>query len=356
MKQISRQLAKQIIMFAFSILYFIKQTLTSNCKEQSIRKILVIDLMGIGDVVCLTPFLNRLKESERFEVWGCFPYSYKDLMANMVAIDGIIGHSSYLHTIKAIRKESFDLIIIPGWALRHSIVALLSCRRILGYITSFATSYIPSFKYQAVGLKIDPQVLDMKDLHLARRSDVILDSLGLEPISIDYIQRGETDNSIIIHAGADFEGRRWPTKNFSLFIDNLISELGMIPNQIKLIGGPQDKQLNQEILKYCRYNVKDLAGKMNLKETQELISKSKLFIGNDSGPMHIAWVSGVRTIALMGPNLPSISGPLGDKNIVHFNKEQCCPCDQTNCPYNYKCINSISVENVAKSVSTLLEK
>ncbi|MDP8231246.1 MAG: glycosyltransferase family 9 protein [Candidatus Zophobacter franzmannii] len=350
-----RQLVKQILMLIFSILYFCRKVFTRNISRRRVSKVLVLDLMGIGDVVCLTPFLKSLNDDEELSVWGCFPKSYIGLVDGLVNLDGTIGHVSYPKTIKDIRKEHFDLIIIPGWALRHSIVALLSCKRILGYITSFSKEYISSFEFQSVGYEITSKTLDMKNLHLAHRSDVILDALGANPVKTECRPTSVSRSNIVIHAGADFEGRRWPTVRFAEMINLLVAEYNFKPESFKMVGGPQDKELNSQILKACKFPITDLAGKLNLKETRALIEASSLFIGNDSGPMHIAWVSGVKTIALMGPNLPSISGPLGSKSKALFHQQPCSPCNQTGCPYSYKCIYAIEITQVVETILSLME-
>ncbi len=349
-----RNLIKHILMSFFTVLYWLRKTLTPSKSVKEIKSVLVIDLMGIGDVICLVPFIKSLKESSNFKVSGCFPSSYTDLINEFVELEEVIPHQSYYKTIKMIRRRKYDLIIIPGWALRHSIVALLSSRRVLGYIVSFTSRYISSFKFQAVGYKVESQMIEMRDLHLANRSDIILESLGvsLNDINSFYSSSGK---NVIIHAGADFEGRRWPTERFASLINLLIEKYNIQSSDIKLIGGPQDKVLNKLIQEKSNYDIEDLAGRMNLKETQKLISSSLIFIGNDSGPMHIAWMSGIKTIALMGPNLPSISGPLGMNSIALFHKEPCSPCNQKGCPYNFKCINSIEVQEVASAFINLVE-
>jgi ADP-heptose:LPS heptosyltransferase len=350
--KISKIIAKHALMSLFGLLYLVKKPFGKKRKKQ-LSKLIVIDLMGIGDVVCLLPFLHALKQDTRFQVWGCFPKSYIGFMENSIKLDGYIGHDTYIKTINAIRKERFNLLIIPGWALRHSIVALLSSNAILGYITSFSTSYITKFRLQALGYPYKSKLLNMSDLHLSERPDQILDILGVKNVGFVPKTQNPREKNIILHAGADFEGRRWPVRKFAELAKFLIESHHINPEEIFLIGGKQDCGLSSQIIKLSGYNLTDMTGRISLEQTVELLRKSSLFIGNDSGPMHLAWTSGTPTIALMGPNLPSISGPIGDFTLTHFYKQECCPCNQDTCPYNYKCINEISVDEVIASFKKL---
>ncbi|RLC46126.1 MAG: hypothetical protein DRH57_06670, partial [Candidatus Cloacimonadota bacterium] len=95
---------------------------------------------------------------------------------------------------------------------------------------------------------------------------------------------------------------------------------------------------------------------LSLIKTKELIEKSSLFIGNDSGPMHIAAFVGTPTIGLMGPNLPEISGPVGENTAYIYKSFNCSPCNQRICHYNYRCIKSITVDEVFQKATELWEK
>jgi len=71
-----------------------------------------------------------------------------------------------------------------------------------------------------------------------------------------------------------------------------------------------------------------------------------LFVGNDSGPMHIAALAGVPTLGLLGPNFPHISGPLGSQSWYIFHKFPCSGCNQRGCDFSYRCINAITMDEV----------
>ena len=324
----------------------------------SLRKILILNLTGIGDTVCLTPFIDTFRLSyPKLEIWGCFQKNIILLQKEFIELDGYIHYSKILFTLGQIKSEKFDLIIIPGWALKHTILGLLSGAKLLGYLNdlSFTNSYINIYKTESVGLNIKAFSQDMQTTHLVERPNAILSSLMLTPVKKEIVlntSKIARENYVVMHIGADYEGRRWSVENFSKLTDLLINKYKM--QQVLLIGGNQDNGLNQQIQKRFSNDIKNLAGQLTLLETKKLIEKAKLFIGNDSGPMHIAAFSGTPTIGIMGPNLPEISGPIGRNTRAIYKKQFCSPCNQRGCQHNYICIKDISVDDVDKEISELI--
>ena len=83
----------------------------------------------------------------------------------------------------------------------------------------------------------------------------------------------------------------------------------------------------------------------------EVMKSSDLFIGNDSGPAHVAALFGVPTITLFGPTDPRRCAPRGKSCVAIFNKAPCAPCHFKNITCkDYHCMNSISVDQVWKEV------
>lgn len=325
-------------------------------KKTSFSNVLILDLMGIGDVVCLTPFIQTLKESENFSnISACFNHIAVDLSKSLVPLDDYIYHKNYKTTIKQIRKAKYDLVIIPGWGLKHTIIGLLSGASLLGFLhdLSFSNKYINSFKLQSQGLKRVPRTnlwSDMGKLHLSQRANSILRYLNLKEVSniLDYPGeelRNTQENYAVFHCFADYEGRQWALDNFQELASVLL-KLKLV-EKIYLVGAKSDSEHYQMI---ATDKVINVAGNLSLLETRNLIHKAKFFVGNDSGPMHIATFSGVPTYALMGPNLPLISGTISSIGYNFFHKEKCCPCNQRYCPYDYKCIKAITLAEVTDKI------
>lgn len=316
----------------------------------------------MGDIICLVPFYNEIrKKYPEAEFQACFPSDIVELENSFFEFDGYIIHKSYIGTYKEINSHHFDLIILPGWVLKDSILALASnAKSIIGYINdlTFSNRYLNKFTLEGVGIKVKPLQQDMRSSHLSERPNLILKHFQLPQIrrkDIQLCRNKKPQDYAVIHAGARFEGRRWNTDGFSDVIRFLISQKYV--SKIYLIGSNEDRKINQQIIQKADLeNISDVSGEMSLLQTKQLIENACLFIGNDSGPMHIAAISGIPTIGLLGPNLPDISGPMGLNSITIFHQLSCSGCNQRNCISSYRCINLITKEEIINTCKEIIER
>ena len=361
MNELRSMIKIPLMLLTWVIYRFRRMTAPIQTKEP--KKILVLYLSGMGDILCASPFLTKLRE--RFpcaRIDGCLPAGFVKLQRDFFLFDGYIAHRRYADTLRHINSESYDLIVIPGWLMRNSVLALLSnAGSIIGYINdlSFTNRYLNSFSLEEVGLNIQPSRQDMRSSHLSERANLILSHYGAEPVQADEViikRQAKAQNYAVIHAGARFEGRRWSESRFAELISYLLD--GGLCAEVHLIGDATDSLINQHIMEMVKSDkVSDNAGKIDLYQSKTLISASKLFVGNDSGPMHIAALCGVPTLGLLGPNFPHISGPLGNKSYYAWHKFPCTGCNQRGCAYEYRCIKSITTtEAIAKINSLLTDK
>jgi ADP-heptose:LPS heptosyltransferase len=93
----------------------------------------------------------------------------------------------------------------------------------------------------------------------------------------------------------------------------------------------------------------------DIMDTAAVIRHAELFIGNDSGPLHLAALLGVPVVGLYGPAPPEQTAPYAGRGVFLYRKVSCSPCTQTVCtmPEN-SCMNRITVEEVYDVASGLL--
>jgi ADP-heptose:LPS heptosyltransferase len=92
-----------------------------------------------------------------------------------------------------------------------------------------------------------------------------------------------------------------------------------------------------------------------LDELAKIIAGAKLFIGSDSGPLHLAAAVGTPSVGLFGPASPEITGPLVTMNSYLYKKVECSPCNQKDCVRKWNpCISLISVDEVFEAVNRFL--
>ncbi len=128
-------------------------------------------------------------------------------------------------------------------------------------------------------------------------------------------------------SGLSFE-RRWPAHYFVELIRRIRSDYPDLP--IALIGGRSEREYVAEIIGMAcgpANRVMNLAGQTTLPELAAVLRRSRLFVSNDSGPLHLASLYQVPTIALFGPETPMLYRPLNPRNYSFYRPDlHCSPC------------------------------
>lgn len=326
------------------------------------RLICVLYLSGLGDILCDTFFYKKLRERyPHAKLIAVLPKGVCEISSRYFQWDYCLPHESYWSTLRTLWKLRFDLVIIPGWLLRNSFLALFSkASAILGFINdlSFTNKYLNTFRMEAAGMEIPKVDVDIRKCHLAERPNGILKLLGMNPVNVADMEIPRikpATNVCVIHAGARFAGRRWSEEGFARVIDHILDS--GYAETVELIGDAHDDQINARIMSLCKCtSVHNLAGKLSLTQSWERIASAGLFIGNDSGPMHMAALAGVPTLGLMGPNFPHISGPLGKNSRWLFHEYPCTGCNQRDCAYAFRCIKAITVDEVIGVLAEMMER
>jgi ADP-heptose:LPS heptosyltransferase len=127
--------------------------------------------------------------------------------------------------------------------------------------------------------------------------------------------------------------------------------------EVKIIftWGPNELDIVDNIVAKMKHKALIACETKNIKQLIELIRRANLFIGGDTGPLHIASTLGISTVAIFGPKDPVIYGPYDDKSIVVRKELSCSPCTKRTCP-DPECITSISPEDVFQPVNRLMEE
>jgi len=126
---------------------------------------------------------------------------------------------------------------------------------------------------------------------------------------------------------------------------------------IVLLGEKEDQKAEEELLKSANLSLLSLVGKLNLRELREFISHSALFVGPDSGPMHIAAATSTPIVAYFGPTLSAHFSPWKAKAYLIEKDYDCRPCKQKRCLYkDFRCLRSIKPEEVYEACLRFLYK
>jgi len=166
-----------------------------------------------------------------------------------------------------------------------------------------------------------------------------------------------------VGAAESAKSRMWPSSRFAELADKLIKKYNA---KIVLIGNNEEKKIIDQLqnLTENKDNTLNVAGLINTREMFYLISLCKLFIANDSGPMHVAAAQGVKTIGLFGCNLPVRFAPFGKNNHSIYKKNNQDACINVHkgevgeCKFGIEnaCVKKIQVDDVMNVVGKIMKK
>jgi heptosyltransferase-3 len=340
---------------------------------KDIKKILVIKLRHIGDVLLTVPVFRALRE--------IFPQAYiaalvnsgtEDVLISNPFIDELIvfdrsikkmnalqKYSKELSFLKMIRSKGFDMTIDLTSGDRAAIISVISGARYrLAYIT-YKGFLFKRYLYTHLAQK-DSRV------HKVKQNLDILKQIGLSYTDTSLLLNvSDTDKSFIreairneknivhIHPVARYFHKCWKDEYMARVIDYLIDR-GFKP-VITSSNDYNELEKAHKIMSFTKRGFVDLTGKTSLKQLAALSKMSRFFIGIDSGPMHIAAAVGIPVIAIFGPSSETLWAPLCEKKLIISKPLPCrLPCKHKGTCKTYECINSITPEEVIPQIEDFI--
>ena len=168
----------------------------------------------------------------------------------------------------------------------------------------------------------------------------------------------ESDSYAVVAFQAVAVSRQWGRENYTQAIKQIIARFGF---KVVLVGTADNAAAGNEIAAAAGTNqVINLAGKTTLRELAALISRAQFFIGNDSGPAHLAAAVGAPMVVLSGADDPDETSPMSPtKRLIYKKHLDCISCVKNICPLKgesqMRCMTEISVEEVLTEITSLLE-
>jgi len=172
------------------------------------------------------------------------------------------------------------------------------------------------------------------------------------------------DSVIVMHVSAGNPFRRWPETSFAELASSLAEPSAT--RHVVITSGPSDREAALRVLAGARAAASSAAGRihddggLSIPELRALCDRAALFIGGDSGPLHVAATSDVPIVGLFGPTLPVRSAPWRPGEVptraVDVGDLECRPCAQRTCaPGDFRCLAGIAVADVREAAEALLE-
>ncbi len=271
-------------------------------------KMLVLELWGLGDLAIATPFLQAASKSFQVTLLakphalGLQPHFWPAVRvvpftAPWTAFKGKYRLFSWPwrelnHLLAQLRDESFALAISARWDPRdHLLLKLSGIKRRLGFARA-GSGLLLSESFR----------LPKTNQHRYQNWRTLGHTLGFNlPARPELPVAAEGPRtSILIHSGAAQPVRVWPLERFR----SLAGRLQGLGYAVKIVCDPPQEQWWRD------HGESDVLAPDNLPELLTLLNQSALFIGNDSGPGHLAAICGVPTFSIFGPQLPELFVPL----------------------------------------------
>ena len=155
---------------------------------------------------------------------------------------------------------------------------------------------------------------------------------------------------VLLNVGASKPANRWAPERMGMLAEAIQAELGLA---VCLTGGPGDRPATDRALAEVgqRASLRDLVGQTSLLQLIALARRARVFVGCDTGPMHIAAACGTPVVALFGAADPERTGPWGAAHRVVRVPPSCAPCNRRSCNQpRHWCMDDIHVDHVLDAV------
>lgn len=330
------------------------------------KRILLIKLRYIGDVILSTPLLPPLhkKFPQASLTFLVNPGTEEVLLGNPHVEDILVvsrdGWGSHMEFLRNLRRARFDGVVDLTDGDRSAFLTYWTGARVrLGFNREnrwrgkLYTRVLPSSYGTMHMVDYHAQALSALDIH-----DPVGDpELYVRPedhdLAAQLLASLRTGHAplVLLHPSARYAIKSWPPERFAALADRL-AEQGAI---VALIGHQQELALGRHILGLSHYPPRNLMGQTSLLQLASLMKRGALFVGNDGGPMHLAAAAGCPVLGLFGPTDPKVWGPRGKNVSVIYKGLDCRECFYPGCFRGEEgCMRQISVSEVAQAAAKLL--
>jgi|SRR5579863_2583279 len=342
-------------------------------------RILFIRLRSIGDIVLLTPALSLLNQWRNdLRVTVLIESRFRDLLEgnsdvdDVVAVEDARGWSKAgerMRLIRTLRQRQFALCLNLHGGPSSALLARLSGARWKAGFEHFRSRRLYDFLIPDARL-----ILGQPALHTAEHQAAALFWFGLPRHEIPAARlfvtsaneawwqekRGELDIPLgvdyaVLHPTALYPTKQWAPENFARLGAYVERELGLAP---LYSCGPGESAVLGQVEHFAATPIRRLES-ASLGQFAAALTGARLFVGNDSGPAHMAAALGRPSVVIFGSSSSQIWGPWPRHGAGHVvqNQWECNPCPGDRC-YRFdrpECILSVTFEQVRAAVETALK-
>jgi heptosyltransferase III len=341
------------------------------------RRIAVLRVGSLGDHLIALPLYQRLRDlhaEDELSLISDIPANANPKIIGPASIlpeglfDAIHGYpvGSGLHqiwnTYRLFRRQRFDLVyyLMPTRTARQLLRDRLFFRasgiKVEGLSAKDATAADPPRYLPAL------QLYEHETNRLARAIPALRAGGFMNPRNISLrltpaernefeatTESGRARNTVAISLGTKCEVNHWGADNWRQLVRRLDADGPF--DRLLLIGSQDEHAECEAVRREWRGKSFNLCGRLTLRQSAAAVASANLFIGHDSGPMHVAAAVGVPIVAVFSArNFAGIWFPLSDRKQVHYTSMECMGCGRLRCEDLQKaCIRAITVDEVYAS-------
>ena len=338
------------------------------------RRVCLIKPSALGDIVQTLPLLPILRE--RFpcaKISWVVGSQFAELLENHPFLDEIIpferrgGTWAFLRLLAKLRRSKFDLVLdlqgllrtgLMTWATRAPFRigletaregAGLACHLLLPDSSRHVPAHLRTWRVaEALGMG-------------QHRRTTIVPLSDRDRLWAREHMTGLSARRLVIHAGAQWETKRWPAGQFAFVAAKTVRRFGMSPI---LVGSAGERELAGDLERQIRKfvpaaRVANLAGQTTLKQLAAVLELAEVVLSNDSGPMHLAAGLGTPVVGVFTCTSPVRSGPPGDQHALVSTRLSCAGSYHKHCPlrgrYHMACKQELEADRVWQVLARLVE-
>lgn len=331
------------------------------------HNILTIKLRYLGDVLLATPTWQALKAAyPRAKLTAIVNRGTEDILLSNPHVDEVLSLErgslvQQYRFIASIRRRGFDTVVDLTDGDRAALLTWMSGARVrIGFnaehrwtgrcytrvITSDAGAHRIERDLSALAPLAIPVIDRIPRMWLTEEDDAAADDL-LRRVGVQSDRRW-----VVIQPGARYWFKAWPPERFAELADRVADRYGC---QVLVAGTPQEAALAQTVVAQAKHRLISIAGLSRVRTLAALLKRSALFVGNDTGAMHIAAAVGTPVVGLFGPSNPLEWGPRGGPAEVIYKGLDCRECFHPTCRRGEQnCMKLISVSEVMSAAERLL--
>jgi ADP-heptose:LPS heptosyltransferase len=346
-------------------------------QKEHVKRILVVELTKLGDLVSNLPLFLVLKDLfPGASITVMLRPEHAGLFSTIPEVETVLSSipsrrlGDLLRSIRRVRRQKFDFVVSPSPSARQGVLVLLSgARQKFGFLdyTRAKVVHLQPHRIRALGFQL-PRPRSQSVINITDRVARLCENLGArnpesrsvrgvlgrsptEQIGLnEALGLADGTRYIIIHPFAGWSYRTWGLENFRQLVHRILESFS---HHVLIIGAESDRSsLEPLIQEFGRYSRVAFGIGLPLDKLATVMARGALFIGSDSGPLHLAAAVGMPIIGLFGPAPPELTGPPIQPSAYLYKKVECSPCNQEDCIRKWApCISLITVEEVFKKIN-----